>query len=131
MAYAYEILTSMGLFFAKTATLLLFHQLFQVSKQMRLAIYIGITVNFLKYFTSAATMTWDSVPHVGQTWDDVVIDAAFHPPLFRLKWSVAQAAIGTVLDIYIFILPLPTISRLNLSRRRRIQLLLVFFTAIL
>lgn len=121
----------MGLFFAKTATLLLFHQLFQVSKQMRLAIYIGITINFLMYFTSVAILAWYSVPHIGQTWDDVVVHAALHPDIFAFKWGVGQATVGTVLDIYIFILPLPTISRLNLSTRRRIQLMVVFFTAIL
>ncbi|KAK2611455.1 hypothetical protein N8I77_004793 [Diaporthe amygdali] len=131
LAYAYETITTFGLLFAKTTTLLLFHQLFHISRQLRLAIQVGIAVNFLLYGISIAVLTYYSTPHIGQTWDDVVTEAVLHRDIFVLKWSVGQATSGAALDIYIFILPLPTISRLNLFIRKRIQLMAVFFIAVL
>lgn len=131
LSYAYETMTSFGLFLAKTATLLLFHQIFQVSKQMRIAILFGIIVNAILYGTSIAVLGYYSLPHVGQSWDDVVVDAVLHPDIFAFKWGVGQSTVGAALDIYIFILPLPTIAKLNLSARKRIQLMAVFFTAVL
>lgn len=133
LSCAYETLTCLGLFFAKTATLLLFHQLFQVSRQTRLAIQAGIIVSALLYGTSIAVFTYHSTPHVGKTWDDIIIAAMLHPSrsLFAVKWGVGQAALGAALDIYIFILPLPTVLRLHLPSRKRIQLMAVFATAIL
>lgn len=124
-------MTSLGLCLAKTATLLLFHQVFHVSRQMRLAIRAGIIVNALLYGTSIAAFSFHSVPHLGQTWDDIVVAVLLHPEFFAIKWGIGQATVGAALDIYIFILPLPAIARLNLSARKRIQLIAVFFTAIL
>lgn len=131
LSYAYETITTFGLLFAKTATLLLFHQLFQISRQLRLAIRAGNAVNSLLYGISIAVLTYYSTPHIGQTWDDVVTEAVLHRDIFAFKWSVGQATVGAALDIYIFVLPLPTILGLNLSTRKRIQLMAVFFTAIL
>lgn len=131
LSYAYEMMTSLGLLFAKTATLLLFLQLFQISKQLRMAIYAGLLVNFLIYAASIGVLSYYSVPHVGHSWDDVVVDQVLNPQIFSFKWGVGQGSVGAALDIYIFILPLPTLARLKLSYRKRIQLMAVFFTAIL
>lgn len=130
---AYELMTVIGLFLAKTATLLLFHQLFQVSRQTRLAIQLGIIVNALLYGTSFAALAYWSLPHVGETWDDLIVGAMLHPDTSYkpIKWGVGQATLGTALDIYIFVLPIPTIVKLHLPSRKRIQLMAVFFTAIL
>jgi hypothetical protein len=98
---------------------------------MRVAILIGIIVNILIYGISIPVLSYYSTPHVGKTWDDVVADAIMNPGLFAFKWGVGLAAVGSALDIYIFILPLPIIARLNLYTRRRIQVMAVFFTAIL
>lgn len=126
-------MTVIGLFLAKTATLLLFHQLFQVSKQTRLAIRLGIIVNTLLYGSSFIFLCYWSLPHVGKTWDDLIVGAMLHPDTSYnpIKWGVGQASVGTALDIYIFILPIPTIVRLHLPSRKRVQLMAVFFTAVL
>lgn len=126
-------MTVLGLFLAKTATLLLFHQLFQVSRQTRLAIRLGILVNAILYGTSFIALSYWSLPHVGETWDDLIVGAVLHPDTSYnpIKWGVGQAAVGTALDIYIFVLPIPSIIRLHLPIRKRIQLGAVFFTAIL
>lgn len=51
--------------------------------------------------------------------------------IFALYWGVAQAAANTVFDMYIFILPLPIIYRLNLSLKRKVQVTALFLVALL
>ncbi|KAI1177769.1 hypothetical protein F4777DRAFT_540284 [Nemania sp. FL0916] len=141
VAYIYESLTCLSLFFSKTATLLLFKQVFNVSRAMHIAIWIGIAVSFVLYGSSLAALSYLSAPHAGQTWDQVANDAIISnlSPLYKgvapvvipLYWGVAQGAIGTVFDIYIFILPLPILYRLNLTKKRKLQLSALFFVAIL
>lgn len=97
---------------------------------MRIAIWIGIAVTFVLYASTLAIMSYFAAPHAGHTWDELVLDF-IGTTIFPLKWGVAQSAVNTMLDIYIFILPLPVIYRLNLSRRRKAQLLGVFFIGVL
>ncbi|KAI1160128.1 hypothetical protein F5B18DRAFT_541720 [Nemania serpens] len=140
-AYIYESLTCLSLFFSKTATLLLFRQVFNVSRTMHIAIWIGIAVSFALYGSSLGALSYFSSPHAGQTWDEVATQAIITnlSPLYKgvapvvipLYWGVVQGAIGTVFDIYIFILPLPILSRLNLSTKRKLQISALFFVAIL
>ncbi|KAF3764307.1 hypothetical protein M406DRAFT_42629 [Cryphonectria parasitica EP155] len=125
------ILSTIGLCLAKAATLLLFYELFQISKAMRVAIQIGLTLNFILYATLLVTSSYYMVPRNGQTWDDVVQkQTSFSGPHATTECTVAIAALGVLLDMYIFILPLPVISRLHMSSGRRIQVMLVFFTAL-
>ncbi|KAI1110850.1 hypothetical protein F5Y14DRAFT_336819 [Nemania sp. NC0429] len=141
VAYLYESLTCLSLFFSKTATLLLFRQVFNVSRAMNIAIWIGIAVSFALYGSSLGALSYFSAPHAGQTWDGVATQAIITnlSPLYKgvapivipLYWGVAQGAIGTVFDIYIFILPLPILARLNLSNKRKLQISALFFVAIL
>ncbi|KEY66372.1 hypothetical protein S7711_10986 [Stachybotrys chartarum IBT 7711] len=48
-----------------------------------------------------------------------------------LYWGIAQAAVNIVYDLYIFVLPLPIIYRLNLTTKRKIQVMALFFIALL
>lgn len=48
-----------------------------------------------------------------------------------LYWAVIQGALGTVFDLYIFILPLPIVFRLKLSTKKRIQVTALFMVALL
>ncbi|KUI58338.1 hypothetical protein VP1G_05588 [Cytospora mali] len=98
---------------------------------MRFAIRIGLGVNFILYTTSLVVLSYFSAPHIGQTWDDIVLQYVENPKLFSIYWGVGTAAVSLVLDIYILILPLPIIVKLNMSATKRVQLMAVFFTAFL
>lgn len=98
---------------------------------MRLAIRIGMAINFVTYITSIGVLSYFAAPHSGHGWDDLAMEAVRGPTIFPFYWAVALGAVGTMLDIYIFILPLPVISRLHLSLKRRIQVMAVFLTAVL
>ncbi|PHH91394.1 hypothetical protein CDD83_649 [Cordyceps sp. RAO-2017] len=127
VAFSLAILNFLGLFFAKAASLLLFSQLFTVSTRMRRAIRVGHAANIVICATSIGFFAYYATPHGSRTWGDFI---PLHV-IFILYWVIAQGAMGALLDIYIFILPLPVVARLTMSTRERIQVICVFGTAVL
>ncbi|KAK8044791.1 hypothetical protein PG993_004815 [Apiospora rasikravindrae] len=103
-----QIVFCFSLFFSKTATLLLYLRIFTVSRSNRIAIWVGIAVTFIMYGSSIGTLSYFAAPHAGETWDELL------------------GVVGTLLDIYIFILPLPPISRLKLALKKKLQLVALF-----
>ncbi|VUC35733.1 unnamed protein product [Clonostachys rosea] len=97
-------------------------------KPMRIAVICGIIFSGLLYFTNIPVSAYLSAPHVGETWTSVLFSGR---PQKNLIWGVVQSALSIVLDLYIFILPIPTIMRLQLSPKRKFQILTVFVTALL
>ncbi|KAI4861985.1 hypothetical protein F4820DRAFT_431969 [Hypoxylon rubiginosum] len=131
LTYAWENLLNVSLFCAKAATLLLFRQLFTISHAMNVAIWVGIAATFVINASGLVVTSYFSAPHAGETWDEHIVQAVTQNIIFVLYWSVAQGSASTLLDLYIFILPLPILFRLNLSRRRKVQVIAIFLVAIL
>jgi hypothetical protein len=125
--FTQQIVFSCVLFFSKGAIFLLYYQIFDVQKQMRIAIRVGMVFAGVLYFTNIPLAAILSAPHVGETWQSVLTSGR---PQKDLIWGVVQATLGIVLDLYIFILPTPLILRLQLSKKRKIQILTVFTTAL-
>lgn len=66
-------------------------------------------------------------PRPGESWTDTLDGRAIKP----LKYWQVQSALAVVLDIYIFILPLRPLCKLNISIQRRISVLTVFSLALM
>lgn len=94
---------------------------------MRIAIWAGLAFTFLIYFAGLAVATYYETPHVGEAW----INTLDGRTLIPLSWWQAQSALSIVLDIYIFVLPLPAVSSLQLPIRKRLALFVVFSLALL
>ena len=45
--------------------------------------------------------------------------------------SLVQGPLNVVLDLYVFVVPIPVVIRLQMSLRRRFAILSIFFTGIL
>lgn len=125
--FSQQIILSFAIFFSKASIFLLFHQIFEVQSAMRIAITAGITFCGLLYFINIPISALLSAPHVGETWAGVLTSGR---PQKNLLWGVVQAALSILLDLYIFILPIPVILRLHLSTKKKIQLIAVFTTAL-
>ncbi|OTB08686.1 hypothetical protein M426DRAFT_262156 [Hypoxylon sp. CI-4A] len=113
-------------FFSKAAILVLLRQLFMVYKKMRIAITIGLIVNLMVYSIPMIVEVCFWIPRKGETWDDASLELRVD------KLTIVGLLVGAlifVLDIYIFILPLPLISRIKVQHRSRVKLFLVFGTA--
>ncbi|KAK3940296.1 hypothetical protein QBC46DRAFT_354284 [Diplogelasinospora grovesii] len=115
-----------GLFFSKAAIFLLFQQIFEIENFMRPAIIIGMVFNLLIHLTGFGVEAYYQAPSPGQGWDDLMLSGK---PNRAIYWGVVQSACSIVLDLYIFILPLPTIFRLNLPPLKRFQVVAVFSAA--
>ena len=69
-----------------------------------------------------------ATPFKGETW-------ASHVDTRReqldLKFSVPQSAVGLVIDVYILILPIVAVSKLQMAVRRKLAIMTVFATGLL
>lgn len=106
---------------------MLFLQIFEVHRAMQAAIWIGLAFNFLTYFPSTILVMYYGIPRSGETWIDTLDTRTLTP----LRWYQVQAGLAILEDVYIFILPLPATLRLNMSIRRRAQVVAVFSIALL
>lgn len=84
-------------------------------------------ITLLLYMPNVFLAAYFCAPHVGKGWDFAGVGGCND----LAEWYVIQAALIVVLDLYIFILPLPTIAQLQMPARRRKGILVVFMTAIL
>lgn len=94
---------------------------------MQFLIYGGIAFAFCIYFPSIPLAAWFCAPHVGQAWGP---QAGKNCPDL-LPWILTQAVLSLFLDLYIFVIPMPTLMKLNLPKGRKFGVLSVFATAIL
>ncbi|KAJ4385379.1 hypothetical protein N0V93_009806 [Gnomoniopsis smithogilvyi] len=103
-------------------------QFFGIKRPMRIAVYVGLAVTFAAYWTSIPIAAYYGAPHSGETWEELFVNLR---PAKEAYWGFAQGVCAIVLDIYIFILPLPVLWRLHMDRAKRLQLLGVFGTALI
>ena len=125
--YLMEVLSSPTLGIIKLTFFLLFLQIFSPTRSMRWACYIGFICTFLVY--SGFTVAWFVIgtPGPGVTWQ-----AQFMGPTQKGNaLDYPMPVMGLIFDIYILILPLVGVSKLQLSFRRKMGVVLIFTTAIL
>lgn len=113
---------------SKATIFVLLFQIFQVRKGMRWAIWAGLIGNILIYFPNLIIAPILGAPHIGETWNDLIINQ--RPA--EQKWiGTYQGPCAVLLDVYIFILPFPALSNLNMPNKKRLKLFVLFGTALL
>ncbi|KAK0710023.1 hypothetical protein B0T26DRAFT_652199, partial [Lasiosphaeria miniovina] len=126
--YAEILLFGATQFFSKAAIFLLFRELFGISVTMRRAVWVGIAASFVVYVSFIPVASYFMAPKMGHTWDALPFE--MESGIALQSWGIAIGASTVLLDIYIFFLPLPVLSHLNLTRSRRMRLIAVFCTAL-
>lgn len=94
---------------------------------MDTAVYIGLIATFCIYFPTIPLSIYYVTPLSGKSWEELIttqVDVIIY-------WTVVQGALSIALDIYIFVLPLPTLAQLQMSPKTRRQLIGVFATALM
>ncbi|KAI1653885.1 hypothetical protein F4813DRAFT_242352 [Daldinia decipiens] len=116
-----------AMWFAKTAILTMYLRLFSVKTWMKWCCYCGIGFLFCAYWSLVPVSAIYNFPHGDEHWDlSLSIDSQPAQVPF-----VVMGLISVVSDLYILVLPFPILLTLQVSRKRRVGLCLVFLTAII
>ncbi|KAI0441101.1 hypothetical protein F4803DRAFT_563281 [Xylaria telfairii] len=126
--FSQEMVASFVLFFSKASIFLLFHQIFEVTRSMRIAIRCGIIFTALLYvIINIPLCAIFNAPRVGETWGSLITSGR---PQKIVIWAIIQSVLAIGLDLFILILPIPIIMKLHLSTEKKIRLLAVFTVAV-
>ncbi|KAM6477264.1 hypothetical protein HDV62DRAFT_373269 [Trichoderma sp. SZMC 28011] len=126
--FSFGMLLGPAIFFAKAAILLLYLQIFSAHRTMRISVYILMVVTVFTYWTNTVLEIAFACPRPGETWISLLTSGN---PGKIIYFGPVQGSLAVVIDIAIFILPLPVLWKLNMPLRRRIALCAVFFTALM
>ena len=120
------------LLFSKSAIFLMYRQFFWVYQPVRVAVYVGLVFAFLIYIPSIPFAAVYSAPRGGQTWEELImLQATSDATQTGTAWGIVQGSCSVLLDIFIFVIPLPILAKLNLKASKRLQILAIFATALL
>ncbi|RYP91920.1 hypothetical protein DL770_001980 [Monosporascus sp. CRB-9-2] len=127
LTFVVQLIMPLSHSFSKAAILLLLLQIFTVDKKMRIAIYVGLAFTVLAYWPNLILVPIFSVPYAGETWDGMVTNPRVHK---MTPVGTEQGVLAVLLDLYIFVLPMPILASLNMNTTKRLHLIGVFGTAL-
>ncbi|OJJ98505.1 hypothetical protein ASPACDRAFT_1857760 [Aspergillus aculeatus ATCC 16872] len=111
--------------FAKTTFLLMYLDLFKPFRWQRYAIYFGLLVNWGFYIAIAVATLYYTSPAPGQSWQESFLS----PRYTGMVPLMIPIAVGNlVLDVYILILPMLSIWRLQMGRKKKFGVAAIFAT---
>ena len=102
----------------KLTFMLLYLQIFRPMRWLRYGCYSGIVVMTLFYLSFWIVQLYCSTPANGQSWLQ-----DFETPRYSVsesKFTIPLAALNLVFDLYIFVLPIAAVMRLQMSRQRKL-----------
>ena len=106
-----------------------YHQLFSLSYQsMRIAVITGLVFAGLSCFVSIPIACLTLAPRPGEEWIEVFGAGRAN---IVARYSIYQGVASVVLDLYIFLLPIPILVRMKLSWVQRLQLFTLFGAALM
>ena len=92
---------------------------------MRIGALLGAIITTLFYVSTTVCWFVYATPRNGATW----VSASREK--FIINFSVPQSAVGLVIDLYILILPIVAVSKLQMGTRRKVGVILIFTTGLL
>lgn len=127
--YAILVLNGPTLWITKLTFFLLYLQIFRPMRWLRLCIYLGVTLSTIFYWSLSITLIVLASPKSGQTWAET--DAPGPNIELESKTNIAVAAGGLLIDVWLFVLPLVAINKIQLRTTRKIGLTVMFCTGLL
>lgn len=114
--------------FAKLALFLLYFRIFATNRRNKIAIHLGILANCCFYIGSSIILLVLCVPRSDESWLSPVYAARCRQ---TTKMGIIQGVFGLLSDLYIFILPLPILWRLQMPLRRKLGITAIFLTGLM
>ena len=123
-----QIMTNAASFFAKSSVFFLYIKAFGPKKWLPILSYGGIFICFATYFGIMIEASYFCTKHPGSTWyGSLMSDRCLTHTKMQ---NYVLGIFGVVSDVYIFLLPVPAICKLRLSKSKRAGVLTIFLTGI-
>jgi hypothetical protein len=106
----------------------MYFELFSVQRKLRNAILAGLISSAIIALASTVIACVFFLRRPGQTWLQMLESGQSHG--FG-SWAPVHGTLMLLLDIYILVLPLDILRKLNMTTNKKIQLAVVFATAML
>lgn len=116
-----------AMFFAKAAVCTLYLRIFKTVTWMRYSAWGAIIFLGCTYGSMVPVYAVYSLPYGNEKWDLTLAAKVGKAD----KMAITTGAINVATDIFMIVLPLPIIMKLNLSLRKRLGLAAVFLTGII
>ncbi|KAI1475556.1 hypothetical protein F4774DRAFT_413729 [Daldinia eschscholtzii] len=109
--------------FAKVPLFMLYVRLFGTIKWVRMVCYYSIAITLLQFIIGSSLVGAFCNPTVKNTLDAFLTDRCW---AWRSYVVLCNGAITLVTDMILFVIPFPVITKLQLSRPKKIKLAIVF-----
>jgi hypothetical protein len=96
---------------------------------MRICVYVGSALLVAFYVGMTITMAILTTPSSGESWVEHIFSQNEHNAQYEV--AVPFAAVGFVFDVFLLVLPLRAVRKLQLPNRRKIGVTLIFMTGLL
>ena len=121
----WEIVYGPTMFFAKLALFLLFLRIFSCNRATKHAIFFGIIINCLFYVAVSLVFGIQCVRRPGESW---LASGSSARCRSTLNINYIQGGFNLASDLYIFVLPLPPVWKLQMARRKKLGVFAIFLT---
>ena len=119
---------SIAMNFAKIALFLLYYRIFASSRAATIAICLGILLCSCYYISAAIVLLVLCVPRSHDSWISPRSIARCRP---TTRLGIPGGVFNLVSDLYIFVLPLPLLLKLQMPLRRKIGITALFLTGLM
>ena len=108
--------------------LLLYYRIFAIDRWTKIAIYFGSIVIGLFYLACILVVAALCIPRPGERW--ISVKYATRCERIGILGPIL-GIFGLVSDLYIYILPLPILFRLQMSLKKKLAIVPVFLTGLM
>ena len=116
------------MFFAKAALFLLYYRLFALDHWTKISIYFGIGITSCFYLATLIAQLVFCIPRPHESWTSMTcVERCSRGE----GLGDVHGVFGLVSDLYIFILPLPVLYRLQMSLKKKIGVIATFLTGLM
>ena len=109
----------------KVTLLLQYYQLFNPMKWMRICVMSGLVVTSLFYTAITVTYIALMAQRPGESWAVTLLSQHW---VEAYNFFLPPGIVGTLLDWYLLILPIPAVFSLNMTLAKKIGVLSIFMT---
>lgn len=106
----------------------MYRHVFGPKRWMRISANLGAVLTTFFYVTMTLCAIIFATPRKGETWGRLQTS---HLAQLNIKIAIPQSCVNLFLDLYIPILPIVAVVKLQMAPRRKVGIILIFMTGLL